>query len=116
MINPNETNINLLSRCTVINKTEALIVSKQRKFQDRTKTAKQYHTFKENNTRGWRNGSTVKSTGFSSKGPGIDFQHSHGGSLLSVTTSQLSAHLASTGISSHVAHRQAKHPYTDNIF
>jgi hypothetical protein len=30
--------------------------------------------------KGWRNGSAVVGTGYSSRGPGFDFQHSHGSS------------------------------------
>jgi hypothetical protein len=33
---------------------------------------------------GWRDGSEVKSTGCSSRGPGFNFQHSHGHSHLSI--------------------------------
>jgi hypothetical protein len=37
------------------------------------------------NSRGWRSGSEVKSTGYSSKGPGFNSQHPHDSSHLSVT-------------------------------
>jgi hypothetical protein len=39
---------------------------------------------KENKTRGWRNGSAVKSTGCSSRGPEFYSQQPHGGSQPSV--------------------------------
>jgi hypothetical protein len=42
-------------------------------------------TMKNNDVRVWRDGSAVKNTGYSSRGPGFSSQHPHSSSQLSVT-------------------------------
>jgi hypothetical protein len=77
-----------------------------------------YILYKDCSRRGWRDNSMVKSTGCSSRGPGVNSQDPHGSSELSITsiTGDLTS---SVGLHRYQAHTwytdiQAKHPYIYN--
>jgi hypothetical protein len=55
------------------------------KYQDK-KAKKTKERKCKSKMRGWRDGSVVKSTGCSSKGPRFNSQYPHGGSQLSITS------------------------------